>query len=191
MYFPNDAVVQSGQEVSLGRLWTHQVIQHPHQRLKLQLPGLPLDLAGHVDVTCCVNVGRSRFVLLPVQHDQVVHAAGTRDGLHLNPHSKEEGTERVNLWWRLVTYVASIKWKVLFFLINNQAHLVSDHPPLWTTQRDKPPCTHKKDVILHNGNETTPPPPPPPPPNLNPPQHQGIYSSWHATPMVGGFIYRN
>lgn len=70
------------------RLWTHQVIQHPHQGLKLQLARFPLVLATHGKVTVHGHVIHQRFVLLWVQHDQVVHAANTGNGIHLKSQRK-------------------------------------------------------------------------------------------------------
>lgn len=105
-------------------VWPHQVVQHPHQRLKLQLPGLPLVLAAHVDGTRCCHGEHSWFVFLLIQHDQVVYAASTGDGIHLNPHSKDSGT---STWWRLWVYNKG--------LFNHQTAAALNHPPKMTTSR--------------------------------------------------------
>lgn len=73
-------------------VWTHQIIQHPHQRFKLQLPNFPLIQASHVHIARRGYVEDSRFVFLLVQHYQVVHATSTWDGIHLNPQSEDRGT---------------------------------------------------------------------------------------------------
>lgn len=70
------------------RLRTHQVIQHPHQGLKLQLARFPLVLAAHGEAAVHGHVVHQRFVLLRVQHDQVVHAASTGNGIHLKSERK-------------------------------------------------------------------------------------------------------
>lgn len=82
--------------------WTHQVIKHPHQRLKLQLANLPFVLATHVDSIRCGHSMHSGFVLLLVQHYQVVHATSTRDGIHLKAQNMNRGRSMwasTDNWW--------------------------------------------------------------------------------------------
>lgn len=68
---------------------THQVVQHPHQRLKLHLAELPLMSGAHVDRHVLDDALDLRFQLGRVQQDQVVHAAGARHGLHLRARRAE------------------------------------------------------------------------------------------------------
>lgn len=71
-------------------LYTYQIIQHPHQRLKLQLTDFPLVLPSHVDSTRRGEGEHSWFVLLLVQHYKVVHTSSTRNGINL----RTEGDRR-------------------------------------------------------------------------------------------------
>lgn len=71
-------------------LYTYQIIQHPHQRLKLQLTDFPLVLPSHVDSTRRGDGEHSWFVLLLVQHYKVVHTSSTRNGINL----RTEGDRR-------------------------------------------------------------------------------------------------
>lgn len=64
-------------------LYTYQIIQHPHQRLKLQLTDFPLVLPSHVDSSRRGDGEHSWFVLLLVQHYKVVHTSSTRNGINL------------------------------------------------------------------------------------------------------------
>lgn len=87
----------SNVQISLQRMWTHQIIQHPHQRFKLQLPNFPLMLSTHVHIGRRGHIENAGFVFLLVQHNQVVHATSARDGVHLNPHSEDRDTRFVAL----------------------------------------------------------------------------------------------
>lgn len=81
---------------SLCCSWTHQVIQHSHQGLKLQLANFPLVQTSHVDSNRCGHIMYEWFELLWVQQYQVVYAAGARDGPHLKSQSKDRGHQLTN-----------------------------------------------------------------------------------------------
>lgn len=134
-------------QMSFWCLWTHQVIQHPHQRLKLQLANPPLVLATLVDVTVFGHIVHDWFVLLRVQHYQVVHTASTGDCIHL----KSPSADRARSMW-----VSTDRW-LTQHKIDREAFLSSNicgirSPTKTGMHRDRLPdhCKRKTSFIKTN-----------------------------------------
>lgn len=108
-------------------VWTHQVIKHPHQRLKLQLANLPFVLSGHADGSHWGQGEHSWFVLLLIQHYQVVHTASTWDGIHLEWQSRDRRRgmwASTADWWLVMQHKTDTKRPLCC-----QTSVALDHPP--------------------------------------------------------------
>ena len=189
--------VLSYQRVSVRILWclrTHQVIQHPHQRLKLQLTDLPIVLSSHVDCSRCGHVEHSWFVLLWVQHYEVVHAAGTWYSIHLKNEKKKKKKSRIR---RGINRAGSMWGSTVWWLMQHKKETERPFCHQTSTALDHPPKMRigifsflglttfnvwERRNLPKKLNEI--------PLNLKLSQHHGIYSTWQQT-WLGGFIYRN